>query len=236
MDQNQPTKPPTSRGAEGVAGLKKDVEDAAATAREHAARAGEELRTLASEQVAAAKDSIVQQSAAAKDTTANELSRTAKALEDAADDLAADQEGRSSVPQSLLREAANGLSELSRALEGKSVGQMVGDVSTFGRRNPVAFMGAAALAGFALGRFARASERPASSSDFADHRSREPERTIGRAHPATPPSSTTYPASSPTHGTSSPGHPASSPTLGASTPGSKPIAGRTAPIGGTTNG
>ena len=235
MDQNQPTKPPTSRGTEGVAGLKRDVEDAATTAREHVVRAGEELRTLASEQVAAAKETIVQQSAAAKDTTANELSRTAKALQGAANDLASGEEGRSSVPQSLMREAANGLSELSRALEGKSVGQMVGDVSTFGRRNPVAFMGAAALAGFALGRFARASERPAPSSDFASHGSRQPERTIGSAHMSTPPSSTPHPAASPMHGTS-PTHGTSSPTHGASTPEAKPYAGRTPPIGGTTHG
>ena len=59
--------------------------------------------------------------------------------------------------QDLLREAADGLKQIARAVEGKSIGRMAGELSEFGRQNPVAYLGGAALVGFALARFARAS-------------------------------------------------------------------------------
>lgn len=207
MDTNQQPKPTGSAGTQGVSGLKKTAADATATAREHVERAGEELRARAGHAVDTAKESIVAESTVAKDTTASELSRTARALHRAAGDLGTDGSGRSHVPQSLLNEAANGLDELARSLQGKSVGEMVGDLSAFGRRNPVAFMGAAALAGFALGRFARASERPAPPAGHATPRT---EPTIGAAH---------FPGAAPS--------PASA---------AKPMLGRTPTLGGTTHG
>lgn len=166
MDTNQQPKPPGSAGTQGVSSLKKTAADATTTAKEHIEHAGDELRAQASRGVDAAKETIVEQSTMAKDTTAGELSRTARALHDAASKLDGDDHGRSHVPQSLLREAADGLDELAQSLQGRSVGEMVGDLSAFGRKNPVAFMGAAALAGFALGRFARASERHAAPADY----------------------------------------------------------------------
>ncbi len=187
MEQNQPPKPAGATGTKGVSDLKRTAEEAATTAKEHAVRAGEELRAAAGEQMEAAKETVARQSAAAKDTTASEMSRTASALRKAAEDLEADQAGKSRVPQSLLREAANGLGELSRTLEGKSVGEMIGDISEFGRRNPVAFMGAAALAGFALGRFARASEPDAASPATASpgRGTYRPETAMRAPSPAT---------------------------------------------------
>ena len=59
--------------------------------------------------------------------------------------------------QDLLREAADGLKQIAHAVEGKSIGTMAGELSEFGRQNPVAYLGGAALVGFALARFARAS-------------------------------------------------------------------------------
>ncbi|MEZ5866295.1 MAG: hypothetical protein R3D25_20265 [Geminicoccaceae bacterium] len=207
MDTNQQPKPPGSAETQGVAGLKQTAADATATAREHVERAGEELRARASHAIETAGESLVAESTAAKDTTASELSRTARALHSAAGDLDAGGPGQSQVPQSLLREAANGLDELARSLHGRSVGEMVGDLSAFGRQNPVAFMGGAALVGFALGRFARASERPVAA---ADHAARRRERAIGTAHQA----------------------PAASPAV----PAAKPMVGRTPPVGGATHG
>lgn len=207
MDQNQQPKPAGSAEKQGFDNLKKTAEDATATARQHVQNASEDLRDRATRAMDTARDTIVDESTAAKDTTAGELSRTARALHDAADNLDTDESGRSPVPQSLLHEAANGLDELAHSLQGRSVGEMVGDLSDFGRRNPVAFMGAAALAGFALGRFARASERPATPTGQPAPRA---ERTIGTPH---------FPGAAPA--------PASA---------AKPMVGRTPNLGGTTHG
>ncbi len=207
MDQNQQPKPPGSAEKQGIDNLKRTAADATATAREHVQHAGEELRTRATQALDTARESIVEESAAAKDTTAGELSRTARALHDAAGNLDGDESGRSQVPQSLLREAANGLDELAQSLQGRTVGEMVGDLSDFGRRNPMAFMGAAALAGFALGRFARASERPATAAGYPTAR---PEPSLGATHRA--------------------------PTPTPPTPAAKPFPASTPPIGGTTHG
>ena len=63
----------------------------------------------------------------------------------------------SPLQQDLLREAADGLKQIAHAVEGKSIGTMAAELSEFGRQNPVAYLGGAALVGFALARFARAS-------------------------------------------------------------------------------
>jgi hypothetical protein len=88
----------------------------------------------------------------AKTGIAREMAATAEALDAAARDLQ-----EHSLQRSLLGEASRGLVGLSRALEGRSVGELVGDVAEFGRRNPAAFLGGAALAGFAVARLATAS-------------------------------------------------------------------------------
>lgn len=138
-----------------VSATRKTGDDLAGTAREakaaFAERAGE-LRETARSSLHDAKAAVAGQSEAAKDQAAEELSRTAHGLETAAQEL----EG-SPFQQELLREAADGLKQISRAVSGKSVGAMVEDISDFGRHNPLAFLGGAALAGFALARFARAS-------------------------------------------------------------------------------
>ena len=59
--------------------------------------------------------------------------------------------------QDLLREAAGGLRQIAEAVEGKSIGTLAGDLTELSRQNPIAFLGGAALVGFALARFARAS-------------------------------------------------------------------------------
>jgi ATP phosphoribosyltransferase regulatory subunit HisZ len=71
--------------------------------------------------------------------------------------VAAEEMDGSPLQQDLLREAADGLKQIARAVEGKSIGAMAGELSEFGRHNPVAYLGGAALVGFALARFARAS-------------------------------------------------------------------------------
>ena len=47
----------------------------------------------------------------------------------------------SPLQQDLLREAADGLKHIAQAVEGKSIGAMVADLSAFGRQNPLAYLG-----------------------------------------------------------------------------------------------
>jgi len=122
--------------------------DAGAVAQE---RLGD-LRDAARSSLEEAKSTATEKAGEAKAQAADEIARTARGLEAAAEEM----EG-SPLQQDLLREAADGLKEIARAVEGKSIGSMVSELSEFGRQNPVAYLGGAALVGFALARFARAS-------------------------------------------------------------------------------
>lgn len=117
----------------------------------HPETAGAEIKDAARATFAEAKDAAGAKAEAAKGLAGDEISRTARGLDAAADELA-----DAPFQQDLLREAADGLKQLASAVQGKSVGALVDDVSAFGRQNPLAYLGGAALAGFALARFARA--------------------------------------------------------------------------------
>lgn len=56
-----------------------------------------------------------------------------------------------------VHEAASSVEGLARALRERSPGELIGQAEDLARRQPVAFFGAAVLAGFALARFARSS-------------------------------------------------------------------------------
>lgn len=142
--QRAATAPGTAAG-----GLDELARDASTVARE---RAGE-LQDAARSTVDDARNAAEEHAEAAKGQAASEIDRTAASLEAVADDL----DGEGGLQQELLREAADGLKQISRSIEGKSVGAMVEDLSEFGRNNPLAYLGGAALAGFALARFALAS-------------------------------------------------------------------------------
>jgi hypothetical protein len=129
--------------------------DPTQTAKEAGAAAKErlgDLRDAAQSTLEDAKSMAPEKTDAMKGQAADEIARTARGLEAAAEEM----EG-SPLQQELLREAADGLKQISRAVQGKSIGGIVGELSDFGRQNPLAYLGGAALAGFALARFARAS-------------------------------------------------------------------------------
>jgi len=138
--------PPTNDAEQG---------DLAQTAREVGSAAKEglhDLRDAAQSSLEDVKSAAAGKTDEVKGKTAEEIARTARGLEAAADEM-----DGSPLQQDLLREAADGLKHIAQAVEGKSIGAMVGDLSAFGRQNPLAYLGGAALAGFALARFARAS-------------------------------------------------------------------------------
>lgn len=88
----------------------------------------------------------------AKHTAADEVKDVASALRTAADEL------RSGSPQErTFSQIADGLADASDAVRGKDLSEIVNDVNGFAKRNPLMFLGSAALVGFAATRFARAS-------------------------------------------------------------------------------
>ena len=108
-----------------------------------------------------AKSAATEKAEETKDQAAGEIARTAQGLAAAAEEM----EG-SPFQQDLLREAADGLKQIAHAVEGKSIGTMAAELSEFGRQNPVAYLGGAALVGFALARFARASTPAGTAAPF----------------------------------------------------------------------
>jgi hypothetical protein len=166
-----PTNPPTGPGSTSwsdepfqssphdpaAATGRSSQHSATSQAQEAAASATERAKGVAAQAAERAKARASETGEQAKEGAANEIERTAQALEAAADELE-----DSSMQRELFLEAAHGLMEVSDAVRGRSVGAIVNDLAEFGRRNPYGLIGGAALAGFAVARFARASTRPRS--------------------------------------------------------------------------
>ena len=120
-----------------------------------AERLGEDARGAAEQVGARAQEEAVHQAERAKAGAASEMSGIADALRTAA------QEMRSGSPQErTFGQIAESLAGASDALRDRDLGEIAGDVSAFARRNPIGFLGGAALAGFAATRFAQASSKP----------------------------------------------------------------------------
>jgi hypothetical protein len=173
--------------------------DVLQTAREVGAAAQErlgDLRDAAVSSLDEAKSAATEKAGEAKAQAADEIARTARGLEAAAEEM----EG-SPLQQDLLREAADGLKQIAHAVEGKSLGAMAAELSEFGRQNPMAYLGGAALVGFALARFARASTPAETTASYPEsrfvagpaHRSEADEPTADRSQSGTEFASADFP-------------------------------------------
>ncbi|WOI57138.1 hypothetical protein [Palleronia sp. LCG004] len=134
---------PDNRRVDREAG--EDMKHAAERLRDDAQTTAESLGARAQEEAYSRADR-------AKSGIASEISGFADALRRAADDM------RSGSPQEKsFGQIAGALADASDAVRDRDLGQLAGDASDFARRNPLAFLGGAALAGFAVSRFAKAS-------------------------------------------------------------------------------
>jgi hypothetical protein len=123
-----------------------NVRGTVASATEEATTQGEEVLGVARERVEGfAEDG--------KEAAAEQASGFATAIRHAAEDL----EASSPEIAHHVRTAADSVEGISAALRDRSAGQLIQDVTDFARRQPAAFFGVAALAGFALARFAKSS-------------------------------------------------------------------------------
>ncbi|MGJ8545961.1 MAG: hypothetical protein ACSHWZ_11005 [Sulfitobacter sp.] len=137
-----------------------DVKNAAATSGQNIKEKAQAAASSASEEVKARAHDVADTAAKeaanyadqAKGAAAHEVKDVASALRSAAQDM------RSGSPQErTFSQIADSLADASDAVRDKDLGEMVGAVSDFARRNPLAFLGGAALIGFAATRFAKAS-------------------------------------------------------------------------------
>lgn len=99
----------------------------------------------------------------AKDAAADEVKGVASALRTAAEEM------RSGSPQErTFSQIAEGLADASDAMRDKDLGEMLGAVTDFAKRNPMVFLGSAALIGFAATRFAKASSDGSSNKSSSN--------------------------------------------------------------------
>ena len=135
----------------------------------------EELAGLVEDVSHQASDRFVQQ----RETAAKAMTVFAAAIRKAGQELAQHDQ---SLAARMIKQAADGLEDISRSVMNKKPEELLDAGRQFGRDNPVAFGAAAVLAGLAVGRFLRSSEghRPASSSPLPSVR--EP-----ATHPLTSP-------------------------------------------------
>ena len=136
-----------------------------------AQRAAEDVRELghqASEKVGEAKEKAKSFAADQKDLAADQISGVAAAITKVADEL--DGSAQQTVAR-YARDFAASLSSMGKTIEDRDIDDLMGMAQDFGRKQPVAFLGAAALAGFVASRFAlasahrRDSKPPVASSD-----------------------------------------------------------------------
>lgn len=120
-------------------------------------RAAQDVRDLgheASAKVSEATDKAKSFAADQKDLAANQISGVAAAITKVAEEL--DGTDQQTVGR-YARDLASGISSLGKTIENHDVDDLMSMAQDFGRKQPMAFLGAAALAGFVASRFALAS-------------------------------------------------------------------------------
>lgn len=138
-----------------------DLKEATTRAREdldsikqRAAADAQQLGQQAQEKIGEATDKAKSFAANQKDLAASQIDGVASAISKVAGELeGSDQKtvGR------YARDLANGLSNIGKQIGSRDIDDLLAAAQGFGRSQPVAFLGVAALAGFAASRFALAS-------------------------------------------------------------------------------
>lgn len=164
----------------------RDIKD---KAREAAGKAAAEARARAGDAADTVASEAANYAESAKDAAADEVRNVSSALRTAADEMR-----RGSPQERTFGQIADSLADASDAVRDKDLGEMVGTVSDFAKRNPMVFLGGAALLGFAATRFAKASGSSAphdggyDRSHSMDRRAPADPTGISGAHPVAPPS------------------------------------------------
>ncbi len=175
----------------GAAGetLKSDLQEARREAETQAHHLADEARGQVDSAIESARSMAGEQ----KNLAAGQVNGIADAVDRVAGQLSGDQQAIAGQ----LRNAANGLHRVADSLKTSSVEEIVGMAEDFGRRQPAAFIGVAALAGLAASRFLSASAKrrqvqPTAATSAGGYRSdravspQTPRAYSGAATPAQP--------------------------------------------------
>ncbi|KQT64414.1 MULTISPECIES: hypothetical protein [unclassified Aureimonas] len=146
-------------GQTGSAGAEKDrfanaVDRETGSARAELSSATESVKQGVSSLGETAREKAAEGVEKGKAQLTSSIGDFAAAVRKASDELG---ERDQSMAAGLVREVANGLEQATGAIEGRSLQDLSRSVASFARRQPTTFLIGAALAGIALGRFARAS-------------------------------------------------------------------------------
>ncbi|MGG5821046.1 hypothetical protein [Falsiroseomonas sp. HW251] len=137
----------------------RQVRDAASSAAEQAKSAAEQAKHEATGLLDTAKERAAGVAEEGRRAGAEQAQGIARAVHRAADELDRD----SPTVARMLHDAAGSIDGMARALREQSPGEMMRGAEQWARRQPYVFFGVAALAGFALARFARSSASQAGS-------------------------------------------------------------------------
>lgn len=179
----------TGQAGEQAESLKSQAQDQVRQLKGEAERqigdVAEKAKGYAGEQAGQLADQARSFATQQKDLAARQFSGVVDAVSRVADELQSSQDGRAVA--GYAQDLAGSLRSVADTIQGKSVDELFGLVQDFGRRQPLAFLGIAALTGFAASRFILASRsrevpRPAGDRAFDD------EVPAGRGY--TPPSRT----------------------------------------------
>lgn len=161
--------PPAQSAMPNTDTLRSDASAAIDEAKDVAAKVAGEAKTQGAEVVEQVKSQLSDVADKArgmaedqKTVVAGQFGEVADAMSRVADDL----ETNNGPSAHYARMIADNAEQLSSAIRDKSVDQLIGMAQDFGRKQPVAFIGAAALLGFVASRFVMASaSRPAPQPD-----------------------------------------------------------------------
>lgn len=152
-----------------------------AKAKEVAAAASEELKSRAQGAADTVATEAGNYAGQAKDAAADEVKGVASALRTAAEEM------RSGSPQErTFSQIAESLADASDTMRDKDLGEMVGAVTDFAKRNPMVFLGSAALIGFAATRFAKASSDGGSQTNLYAQSRHDMDRPAPTGRPHNP--------------------------------------------------
>jgi hypothetical protein len=157
MSDRNDTRIQPDQPAQDLRHATREVRDAAAqaasTVASEARAAGRTLRDEGAAVLEGARDRAEEVAEQGVRQGAEQVGGLARAIHRAADEL----EGDSPELARTIHDAAGRVDGMARALRDRSPGDLLRGAEDFARRQPVAFFGVAAIAGFALARFARAS-------------------------------------------------------------------------------
>ncbi len=153
MADSQTTHPGQEEKKDGVSAVAGRAERDIDAVKSKAAEIGSDLAEEAKKQAGVIERKAASFAGEQKNAAADRLGGVASALNDVAKTL----KERDDTIARYARDLADGVDRASHTLKDREVGDLVAMAEDFGRKQPVAFLGLAALAGFASGRFALAS-------------------------------------------------------------------------------